>query len=343
MVAGYDYLPFGGFARRYGPKPGLMRYLYTGQELDSETGLYNYRARLYDCALRRFYSPDPKRQFPSPYIYAGNNPIMMTDPTGMAAATAWDIFSDIFHFIVDAVLTLAGLAVMAVGSVFVSGPAATILGSTLLGAGIGGFAYDITTLAKGKQVSWKDWGIQLGIGAATGLLAGGFAAGAGAIVEAGTQAGITAFEVGGAARIAVNVGLGGFAGGAGSGVLGTALNAAAGHTALTGVGFSALLGGLFGALGGALSEGLAYGLANTVKELPADIDFEQTLQESNPNYEQMPLRDRLEARYGLRAYLMETSLVLENGVKNNILMALAGALFSPADEGIGAIPTVPKW
>jgi RHS repeat-associated protein len=258
VVAGYDYLPFGGFARRYGPKPGLMRYLYTGQELDSETGLYNYRARLYDCALRRFYSPDPKRQFPSPYIYAGNNPIMMTDPTGMAAATAWDIFSDIFHFIVDAVLTLAGLAVMAVGSVFVSGPAATILGSTLLGAGIGGFAYDITTLAKGKQVSWKDWGIQLGIGAATGLLAGGFAAGAGAIVEAGTQAGITAFEVGGAARIAVNVGLGGFAGGAGSGVLGTALNAAAGHTALTGVGFSALLGGLFGALGGALSEGLAY-------------------------------------------------------------------------------------
>jgi hypothetical protein len=57
----------------------------------------------------------------------------------------------------------------------------------------------------------------------------------------------------------------------------------------------------------------------------------------------MPLRDRLEARYGLRAYLMETSLVLENGVKNNILMALAGALFSPAYEGIGAIPTVPKW
>ena len=56
----------------------------------------------------------------------------------------------------------------------------------------------------------------------------------------------------------------------------------------------------------------------------------------------MPLRDRLEARYGLRAYLMETSLVLENGVKDNILMALAGALFSPAYEGIGAIPTVPK-
>lgn len=51
LVAGYDYLPFGGIARCYGPEPALIRYLYTGQELDSETGLYNYRTRLYDSAL----------------------------------------------------------------------------------------------------------------------------------------------------------------------------------------------------------------------------------------------------------------------------------------------------
>jgi RHS repeat-associated protein len=83
LVAGCEYLPFGGLARSYGNKPAMMSYRYTGQEFDAETGLYNYRARLYDAALRRFYTPDPKRQFASPYVYVGDDPIMAIDPTGM--------------------------------------------------------------------------------------------------------------------------------------------------------------------------------------------------------------------------------------------------------------------
>ena len=34
-----------------------------GQEFDRETGLNNYRARMYDTDLKRFYSVDPLHQF----------------------------------------------------------------------------------------------------------------------------------------------------------------------------------------------------------------------------------------------------------------------------------------
>lgn len=82
LIAGYNYLPYGALNNSYGPDPSVTRYLYTGQEFDTETGLYNYHARLYNPLLRRFCAQDPARQFPSPYIYAGNNPVMSTDPTG---------------------------------------------------------------------------------------------------------------------------------------------------------------------------------------------------------------------------------------------------------------------
>jgi RHS repeat-associated protein len=59
-----------------------FRYLYTGQEYDVGTDLYNYRARLYDPQLRRFLSPDPRHEGASPYVYVGDNPVNRVDPTG---------------------------------------------------------------------------------------------------------------------------------------------------------------------------------------------------------------------------------------------------------------------
>ncbi len=62
-------------------------YKYTGKELDS-TGLYYYEARYYDPQLGRFISADtivPKPNDPQEfnrYSYAGNNPLLYTDPTG---------------------------------------------------------------------------------------------------------------------------------------------------------------------------------------------------------------------------------------------------------------------
>jgi RHS repeat-associated protein len=61
------------------------RYLFTGREFDPETGLYDYRARHYDPAARRFVSEDPKRFQGgdlSVYRYVKNSPISLTDPLG---------------------------------------------------------------------------------------------------------------------------------------------------------------------------------------------------------------------------------------------------------------------
>uniref|UniRef100_A0A905HKW2 OTU domain-containing protein n=1 Tax=Lutzomyia longipalpis TaxID=7200 RepID=A0A905HKW2_LUTLO len=83
VVAAYDYLPYGGLMRSFGNDPQAhIVYRYTGQEWDEETDLYNYHARLYDPSIGRFYQIDPKAQYFSPYIYAGNSPISVVDPDG---------------------------------------------------------------------------------------------------------------------------------------------------------------------------------------------------------------------------------------------------------------------
>ena len=82
LVGQYAYVPFGSATAAGGPNPGLLPYRYMGQEWDAEVALYNFGARMYDPLLRRFLSPDPARQFPSPYVFAANNPLTVTDPTG---------------------------------------------------------------------------------------------------------------------------------------------------------------------------------------------------------------------------------------------------------------------
>ncbi|XP_055589888.1 uncharacterized protein LOC129742067 [Uranotaenia lowii] len=86
VVAAYDYLPYGQMLRKFNSDPEAdVSYRYTGQEWDEETGLYNFNARLYDPDIGRFYQVDPKEQYPSPYVYAGNSPISLIDPDGQFA------------------------------------------------------------------------------------------------------------------------------------------------------------------------------------------------------------------------------------------------------------------
>ncbi len=80
------YYPYGGSRQDSG---GVnVRYKYTGQELDDETGLYYYNARYYDPLLGRFISADTIVQAPfdpqtlNRYSYCRNNPIIYTDPSG---------------------------------------------------------------------------------------------------------------------------------------------------------------------------------------------------------------------------------------------------------------------
>jgi RHS repeat-associated protein len=59
-------------------------YMYTGRRLDTETGLYYYRARFYDPNLRRFIETDPIGfdGGMNLYAYVGNNPLNWIDPWG---------------------------------------------------------------------------------------------------------------------------------------------------------------------------------------------------------------------------------------------------------------------
>jgi RHS repeat-associated protein len=67
---------------------------YTGQRLDTETGLYQYRNRYYHARLGRFVSRDPigyEGSEWSLYEYVGGNPINRQDPKGL---DYWDCLSD---------------------------------------------------------------------------------------------------------------------------------------------------------------------------------------------------------------------------------------------------------
>ena len=57
---------------------------FTGKEKDDEIELNYFGARYLDPMLGMWISVDPKRQFTSPYLYAGNgyNPVNGVDPDG---------------------------------------------------------------------------------------------------------------------------------------------------------------------------------------------------------------------------------------------------------------------
>jgi RHS repeat-associated protein len=63
------------------------RYLYTGREMDNETGLYYYRARYYDAAPGKFLNEDPigfGGGSSDLYTYVLNCPANLVDPLGLA-------------------------------------------------------------------------------------------------------------------------------------------------------------------------------------------------------------------------------------------------------------------
>ena len=82
-------LPFGDILSCTGSDPTPMHF--TGKEHDNETGLDNFGARYLTSSMGRFMSPDPLLSSGRPwepqswnrYAYARNNPLNITDPTGL--------------------------------------------------------------------------------------------------------------------------------------------------------------------------------------------------------------------------------------------------------------------
>jgi RHS repeat-associated protein len=79
-----DYYPFGLAMADRSYTSEKYRFGYQGQfaEMDEETGWNSFELRMYDPVIGRWMVPDPIRQYWSPYLSMGNNPIRMMDADG---------------------------------------------------------------------------------------------------------------------------------------------------------------------------------------------------------------------------------------------------------------------
>lgn len=126
-----EYFPFGESWVEESSNTQRTPYLFTGKELDEETGLYYFGARYYDARTGVWQSADPAvekylpvgsgrdRRLPGlggvfnprnlgVYSYAGLNPLRYTDPTGR-----WFGIDDVVTGPVDEIIVVGGLAIAA--------------------------------------------------------------------------------------------------------------------------------------------------------------------------------------------------------------------------------------
>jgi RHS repeat-associated protein len=178
----YDYDALGNVIRI--GTTNEVKYQFTGQEYD-ESALHNYRARLYDSDLGKFYAIDPAEQGWAPFAYAGNNPVIMVDRDGK------------FFFI--PILVGAGYGALA-----------------------GGFMYSAQALVSENGWNLKGFGKAAVLGALSGAISGGIGQIGGPL---STNIGYSIVQSGAnyAATTAVNGGsfsAGGFLGSLAGGVVG---------------------------------------------------------------------------------------------------------------------------
>jgi RHS repeat-associated protein len=141
-------------------------FLFTGEQMDTETGLIYLRARYYDPETGRFITRDPFNGVASVppslnrYAYGYNNPVRFTDPSGkdplLYAALAGVIVNDGWYLGVNVGMEHQQFSGVMLGGRTVGGavggvvgaaslPAAGIFGPYIVGAAAGGSSYAIDT------------------------------------------------------------------------------------------------------------------------------------------------------------------------------------------------------
>ncbi|WP_137132737.1 RHS repeat-associated core domain-containing protein [Rhizobium sp. FY34] len=173
-IAEPRYEPFG---RLLNPNPMLSPYIpgFGGQPFDPETGLAYFNARYLDPDIGRFITADTQlggglttTNALNRYAYALNDPINLADPSGHA------VWEWILSSIASVLEIVGGAALAALG--------AETAGRALIGAGVGGLAYDVQGAARGQDFSLGAWAVAEGMGAVAGISMGASAEPAGAAV-----------------------------------------------------------------------------------------------------------------------------------------------------------------
>jgi len=176
----YEYTPYGTTAvsELVSRPSSLIRYLYTGKELDSTTGLYFYGARYYDPTIGRFITADTIVQSPydpqslNRYSYCRNNPINYVDPTGHS----W--FSKFFKKVGD-FFSGIGKAIAGNPGAFIAGLAVGIFTAWAMSGMISSLSHAMAISGQGTTF-WEGFalgGLEVGAPAFTGTLAGGLVGG----------------------------------------------------------------------------------------------------------------------------------------------------------------------
>ena len=216
-VEDLKYKPFGESTLDVGSVK--LNHKFTGQELDSETGLYNYRARLYDPLIGKFLSSDTIVQdYTDPqtlnrYSYARNNPALYNDPTGH-----WFGIDDAIAAVVGAAVGGISAAIeggniwqgMAIGATsawagyntfgLASGAVESLTGSSVAGGLVGGTAGGAVGGATAGGLTAATYGQDIGMGMLRGAQSGAIGGGiTGGLISLGIPNAFAAFGGGYAA------------------------------------------------------------------------------------------------------------------------------------------------
>lgn len=194
VVQSYQYASFGkifsikdGAGNDITSNPRVsLSFTYTGRELDSESGMYYYRARYYDSSTGRFIQQDPDPgsldqaiTVINKYIYAGNSPLNFIDPNG-------ELF-----FVIPIIAGFVGTAVgSALATYIVSAFVLTGLKAVLVGALVGAISGAIVGAAVGGSLGALEDHVVHGTlngGMTEGMYAGAISGGVGGGVVGGTN------------------------------------------------------------------------------------------------------------------------------------------------------------